>query len=743
MDGGASPCARGESAEGPDSREPWNIFSNFDAWSGREVSVLGVNRDSAYDQWQSVLEQEFFGPHMSGYAAVFYVDECAKRSLMDANSQLAELAEAVSAELYWDRPTGMFSRLEWRCRLWAAGEQRDAPPVLPMLATSVLAASKMAAEGDISSSNYYKRLAEVFCAGSRERDSLRAYFKPVADMWETLDTWLESRGGERGYSTISRDSHLTRIGYPMSQALLREQDRRILTAFFAATGVKPASPEEFPGQEIIRRLRLWTSSQSHGLSRPLLNVLHGNGSGSDGVEKREVLVRLLERLVEHWDGTLYERGAGARRAAALRLVLAGRGRQLRWAAGAVQGIPAAAVRHESSGVRYSLSEPYGGLYSGLEELAVTNHQVAHGLVLEGDELYLSWVPQPLIFFTEDEYSGDFVSVASFGPGQPHILMVPDSEVSAVRSVLSEIADGRRIAEHTAPLVGWTLIRNVDLDAAVTPATLLRGGVPHAAHFMPSTRHGIRFVGGLRIGRDLGSHHYLQGGVPDWLLPRDISRGEATLQVTLNGGGGSHTHDFPLQKVLRPFPARLIPLADGTYQLSAPESGKATFTVSSALRERQAPDAGSIGHRCDATAETEAEGAGPGVKAIRGANAPEKLSLPKTVMVPRRVKELVLIGAKGELQRLDLPGIPEWMHERLPDEAYGYCAEVTVPDGCVWALQRWQNRTTVRCLKRSGPTLRPEPAGDATEWAEAVLSAASAESGPLWDAYVTAARTVLR
>ncbi|MGW7466821.1 hypothetical protein ACWGJT_19460 [Streptomyces xantholiticus] len=650
----------------------------------------------------------------------------------------------MSEQLHWDRPSEIFSRLEWRCRQWAVGSQGDAPPILPLLAVSVLAASKMATEGDISSSNYYMRLAEVFRVGMRERDDLRAHFKPVADMWESLDTWLESRGGKRGYSTISGDSHLTRIGYPISQALLREQDRRILTTFFGATDVKPGAPEEFPGEEIIRRLRLWTSSNSHGLSRPLLKALHGAGPCDDVADKRTVLAKLLGRLVEHWDGTLHEDGSRARIVSALRLVLDRRARRLRWAAEKARGISAARVLHKDSGARYQLSDPYGGLYSGLEELGVTADQLKRGLVLEGEELYLGWVPQSLVFFREDEYSGDFVSVGAFSPGEPHILLVPNAELGRVRGALSDIADCGRLVERNAPLAGWTLIKNVDLKVAVTPAALLKGDSVHAAHFIPSTRRGIRFAGGLRIGRDLGHHHYLQGGVPDWLLPRDVSQGEANLRVMLSGADGTYTHDFPLQKILRPFPARLMPFADGTYQLTTPGQERATFTVSSALCEQQAPEAGSIGHRCDASAGTEAETVGREVRAIRGAKVPEELTLPKTLMVQRRVKELVLVGAEGELLSLALPDVPDWMSERLPDEAYGYCAEVTFPEGYVWAIQHWQRRrTTVKSLARSGKTTAPTPTASDTAWAESVLSAATAKGGPLWEAYVAAAREVLK
>ncbi|MGW3743019.1 hypothetical protein ACWD62_21005 [Streptomyces sp. NPDC005146] len=700
--------------------------------------------ESAYDQWQRVLEREFFGPQMAGRAAVFYVNAEMERRLREAHAPLVALADAVSVELHWDRPTEMFGWLSMRCRDWAYGDQSQAPPSLPLLAVTVLAASRMASDGEISSSNYYTRLAEVFGAGEAGRDDLRAHFGPVVDMWQVLDSWLESRGGERGYSTISGDRHLTRIGYPISQALLREQDRRILTTFFAASDVTPGCPEDFPGPEITRRLRLWTSSHPRGLSSPLLKVLHGKGDGGEITDKREVLAKLLERLVEHWDGALYEDRQKPRPVSALRLVLARRGRELRWAAEAVQGVSATTVQRVESGERYELSSPYGGFYEGLRDIEVSAHQVMSGLVLEGDDLYLTWTPQPFIFFKEDEYDGNFVSVGAFSPGEPHQILVPNSALNSVRSVLENVADCGRIVERKAPLAGWTLIKNVDLDVEVSPANLLMGGTSHAEHFIPSTRHGIRFTGGLRIGSDLGRHHYLQGGIPDWLLPRDLAQGEVTLRVTLTDGEDqSHSHDFPLKKVLRPFPARRLPLSDGTYHLGTPDMGRETFTVSSALRERQAPDAGSVGHRCDVSAELEATRVGPEVRAIRGVKVPESLTVPRSLMVPRLVQQIILIGSEGELLPLDLPDIPDWIVKRLPGEVFGY-AEVSIPEGYVWAIQRWQRRTTVKSLGDVGErTPDPDPEAGDTEWAEAVLSAASSGTGPLWDAYVTAAREVLK
>ena len=47
-------------------------------------------------------------------------------------------------------------------------------------------------------------------------------------LWRELNRWLEEHDGEHGLPTANPLDRRVHIGYPLSQALIRENDRRLL-----------------------------------------------------------------------------------------------------------------------------------------------------------------------------------------------------------------------------------------------------------------------------------------------------------------------------------------------------------------------------------------------------------------------------------------------------------------------------------------------------------------------------------
>ena len=88
-------------------------------------------------------------------------------------------------------------------RRWQRGSQVDPPPVLPLMAVSVLAATRMRSDALARSTNYYIRLAQTL-TGDLEgtevvalRTDLRegGAFLDVAEMWRGIHSWIEAQGG--------------------------------------------------------------------------------------------------------------------------------------------------------------------------------------------------------------------------------------------------------------------------------------------------------------------------------------------------------------------------------------------------------------------------------------------------------------------------------------------------------------------------------------------------------------------
>ena len=141
----------------------------------------------------------------------------------------------------------MFDAVTAAVRGWQAGARDEPPPTLPVLALSVLAATRMHTDARARSSNYYLRLAQALVPGADELvvDQIRLVlrdgaFIPVVNMWRDLHEWLGERAGAAGISTIRDHPELTRIGFPLSQALIRRSDRAALTRFFEALDIRNA-----------------------------------------------------------------------------------------------------------------------------------------------------------------------------------------------------------------------------------------------------------------------------------------------------------------------------------------------------------------------------------------------------------------------------------------------------------------------------------------------------------------------
>jgi hypothetical protein len=216
-----------------------------------------------------VLSAEFFGPDHASRSTVLYVDEEVERDLAERYSIGTSLVQTVAGELDWEDPErALFSRIKSRCSAWARGKREEPPPSLPVLALSVLAATRMASSEGMRRSNFYGRWIQLFgeSPSSYRANKLEHDFPDVAAMWEQLHDWLEETDGRYGASTISTDDHYWKIGFPISQALVRGADRQILTRFFASTRLRPHNPYNVSGRELLRRLRVWTAGRDRHLS---------------------------------------------------------------------------------------------------------------------------------------------------------------------------------------------------------------------------------------------------------------------------------------------------------------------------------------------------------------------------------------------------------------------------------------------------------------------------------------------
>jgi hypothetical protein len=691
---------------------------------------------SEYKQWHEALSAAFFGAGNALRSTVLYVDVEVEQEL--AGRIGTGLAQAVAGELNWsdpDRP--LFGRIQRECELWARRGSEGPPPSLPVLALSVLAATRMASSDGMWKNNFYGRWIQLFGEqpGSYRANKLKHAFQDVAVMWEELDTWLKVTGGLYGTSTISTDEWYWKIGYPISQALVRGSDRQVLTRFFAATRLRPHNPNEVSGRELLRRLRVWTAGRDRGLSPRLMEELAGAADTGE-----TLIASLLKRLADDWDGTLHEpEREHRRRAVGLRLVVADRGRRLEWLAEACDGIDETRVA-VPGGRTFTLRKGYGDVYEGLESLHPSWQQLGHGLHLEGEDLVLEWAPQEVVLLRLHPHLGEWVSTEYFEPGEQHWILAADSAVAEVRSMVNALG-GRTVREAASPAAGWKLFKGVRAVNGGAFARALDRGGDHAHVLQPQIRHRAALSGGLRIAPEYRAGagvagHFLRGGAPDLLLPASDSA-DGRVEVVLDGRTEKLRADPRV-----PFPLCLIPLDEGEHRVGTAHSSQ-VFTLHDGLHEGLPPGTGTLGYPCGGTARPELSEAEDSGTAIRGADAPDSIRLPRTVLMRSTVLEAVLLDPYGDVREARQQPVPAWMASRLPEEALGPCLEAEVPEGFVWLVYRTPARWSVRALVAAADIPPPAPSDGDYAWAYAVLSAAQRCQIPVWLDYAAAAGAIAR
>ncbi|CAL9433494.1 hypothetical protein [Streptomyces sp. enrichment culture] len=689
---------------------------------------------SEYKQWHEVLSAEFFGAGNALRSTVLYVDAEVERELAERIG--VGLAQAVAGELNWsdpDRP--LFSRIQRECEIWEQRGSAVPPPSLPVLALSVLAATRMASSDGMLKTNFYGRWIQLFGEqpSSSRANKLEHAFQDVAVMWEELDTWLEQTGGLYGTSTVSTDEYYWKIGFPISQALVRGSDRQVLTRFFAATRLRPHNPDEISGRELLRRLRLWSAGRDRRLSPRLMEELASAPDTGD-----TLIASLVKRLADDWDGTLHEpEREQRRRAVGLRLVVADRGRRLEWLAEACDGIGETRVA-VPGGRTFTLHKAYGDVYEGLESLHPSWQQLGHGLHLEGEDLVLEWAPQEVVLLRLHPHLGEWVSTDYFEPGEQHWILAADSAVRAVRSMVDTLG-GRTVREAPAPVPGWKLFKGVRaVNGLAFTRTLDRGG-DHAHVLEPQIRHRAALSGGLRIAPEYRvgagvAGHFLRGGAPDLLLPASDSP-DGRVEVVLDGRTEKLRADPRV-----PFPLCMVPLEEGEHRVGTADSSQ-VFTLHDGLHEGLPPGTGMLGYLCDGTARPELSDAAGSEAVIRGAEAPRSIRPPRTELLRSSVLEAMLLDPHGGVRQVKQQSVPAWMASRLPAQALGPCLEVEVPGGYVWLVYRTAARWSVRALAEAEDIPAPAPAPDDYAWAYAVLSAAQRLQDPVWLDYVAAAEAI--
>ena len=189
---------------------------------------------------------------------------------------------------------GVFGAHARRALLWELGERTEPPPCIAILAALSLVAEQMKQTEEFAGSNYYGRLMRTLGVDEEHRGRVvRDFRKWTPHLWNVLNRWLEELNGRRGLPTATAFDHRRFIGLPLSQALIRAQDRTKLPTLFGQCGLQ--SGQRISVRAMQQLLAEWLPYSQVTPSLKRLWSRQGN---------RERISEVACAELEGWDGTV-------------------------------------------------------------------------------------------------------------------------------------------------------------------------------------------------------------------------------------------------------------------------------------------------------------------------------------------------------------------------------------------------------------------------------------------------------
>lgn len=638
-----------------------------------------------YGSWTEALCSHFLVAANAGRGVTFFVDDDLLDRLAPGpkGSGSSSLARVVRARLMSEESGLMFEPIVSETTTWKHLGAIGYNPSIPLLACAVLAATRMAAEGSIGSNNYYVRFRSLLGLGGSGMPS--NYDSAFRVLWSVYTWWLNDKlRGSVGRSTVRGHSHLTNIFFSISQALIRNADRKRFTEFFEWIGWQPGDP--VTDQEIRACFPAWVEHH------------HGLGLGVGLMLRNEKLFPELIAAIQSefatWRGRVEDEGGVEVARIVIALDLFPRPRL--WLAAAQPSGWPKSITWSWDGRSGNVSSE-NAWYTDLG-LQPSSELLLSGATLVSDAGTLRFDGRPVVPLRIDQQFG-WTSVTRTVLFEKHYILFHSSVGSEVRDYVGRYA-GQGWDTYGRPGVlptGWAALKDVEFQAVPPMPTDSR-----LASLVPA--HQIRPVlaGGLKLAP---SGLYLTSGEPDVVLPVPLATG---LSVVVAGkelpyppdGGTIRLRDFGL--------------APGAHEITA---GFATFVVRTvdSLSRPISSAVGSLGHRLIAssngyqptspTAMTLDATAEPAVT-VAGAliTGPDEgiPTVVEPVILHRGEDELWLAGrTPGELYRPTLP--PEPLLGRVVPGLVTNRFETEPPFEVVWII--WKSGTVWHAMAHAHKTPR--------------------------------------
>lgn len=593
------------------------------AFSDAQIADLVQNRSTLFEsdvnqylELDAAICRYFFSPEREGLPVYLDVEDeelegCGAMVGLSGDEFRKTLVQSVRELLVLGQHgSSVFKEFElansrWRRLLAATRMVRGArllpPPVMGLLAVLVIPAEQMGSEGGQGGSHqkYYPRLEELLSVPSSDSSRFIKGFREASEeFWQSLNLWLESEDGNFGLPTAYSLSHRY-VGLPVSQALIRETERRQLRRFFAQVGLSPS--DQITAGEMQELLHEWIGRSDSPATRQLKKLWANQ-------ENQSQLSEIAVTELHSWDGFGFDEFRhGGRTFSGSRqcfLYLTER-RESLFSSAITLGVFAKGgpdLLDVEAGLKIStelIPMTAFSLREGLVGFDTVSSQLEELSLLEGivdvqiGDTNRTRLPRNFVPFEFDPLANIWVEATSMEVGGEYRCLVAESEFERFKPYLDELtAQGYSKLDKPGVPESWILLEKVTVIAGASE-TILQTHDFHLSAFLARPSNKISFLGGLKLPGRIARFS-------SWAVPKisvshdDLERSSVLLRrLDLERAEDLHRTDFQNGPYILDLEEFLD--ADGDYELLLLEDkgGGSVAPITRAtlrLRSSEEPDA---------------------------------------------------------------------------------------------------------------------------------------------------------
>lgn len=461
---------------------------------------------SEYAKVNTALNDYFFNGRFEMLPVYLDLEGDAEDDLTEVlGVDLDELGDFIglcaSQSLRFDKADPYSDHVEW-LKDWSRTGRQEPPPFTALLASLSIAAERMGTDENFSPNNYYERLFELLgVKGATNQQKLKQYAKSTRQFWRALNLWLSENDFLLGRPTAKAlVSHWQYASYALSQALVRDADRKRFSGLFESYDLVPGNP--VPEAEMVLLVHDWMTS--HGPTGPtvwLRKLWAAN-------ELRERVVAAALDAFEAWEKSTSTAADGSRNARLQwQLGFTGfPGKRARLSLVVIRGGQEEVLEPES---RFEGEEPglflEGGIETGIQFLGPLQSLNLDLLLLQSRKfngvksgISYNYIAKPIVPLARSPDGPAYREVSRVSLFDEHAILCHEAWLEKVEGHLTKCARSGYTLLHAKDMQGipegWCILRGVEVVRSVD-------GVHdnlHALNPIGSTA-AIACVDGLKLG----------------------------------------------------------------------------------------------------------------------------------------------------------------------------------------------------------------------------------------------------